>query len=333
MESPVDFTDTDSFSKAAKTAPIFSVSDPTNPRTKITFTNINLKRSKMYRAGTKIMEDRRADGLGFPLFFSDIGSISPYANSGRPVRKYITTKQLRLMEFTMENIIKLIDLSVKKGKVGIESFLVKSDPNKVAYDAIFPTQPDLHYEKNNPGVSQEFKYMNRTIAQCVCEIGFDGWVAMPGNDVKQQVIDREMIEMFRKIKTAIKTEQDKEKTQQSKEKIEKLESMIEKLMSVQKYDYVDYAPEILVCNPSENIIMMEEPKVEEPKVEEPKVEEPKVEESKTRVSPQTKRGGKHRDRKHRDRKHRGGKHRGVSRKDRSRKDRNHSRRKTRNSRK
>ena len=116
MESLVDFTDTDSFSKAVKNAPVLSVQDPTNPETKITFTNINLKRSKIYRAGTKIMEDKRDRGLGYPLFFSDIESISPYANSGRPVRQYRTTKQLRLMEFTMENIIKLIDLSVKKAR-------------------------------------------------------------------------------------------------------------------------------------------------------------------------------------------------------------------------
>jgi hypothetical protein len=333
MESLVDFTDTDSFFKAVKNAPVLSVQDPTNPKTKITFTNINLKRSKFYRAGTKIMEDKRDRGLGYPLFFSDIESISPYANSGRPVRQYRTTKQLRLMKFTMENIIKLIDLSVKNGKIGIESFLVKSDPKKVAYDAIFPTQPDRNYETNNKGVSQEFKYMNRTIAQCVCEIGLDGWIAMPGNDVKQQVINREMIEMFKNITTAIKTEQEKEKTQQSKEKIEKLELMINMLMSVQKYDYVDYAPEILVCNPSQNIIMVEEPKVEEskveePKVEEPKVEEPKVEESKTDKtkttgSSPTKRGGKHR----------GSKHRGGKHKDRSRKGRDKSRRKTINNRK
>lgn len=258
MSSLVDFTDTNAFFDAAKPAPNFNVPDPTNSETKISLTTVNLKKSNLYRAGTKIMEDKREGGLGFPLFFSDKYSISPYANSGRAVRKYKTTNRLRLMEFTMENLIKLVDLSVKRGKIAIESFLVKTKPEITEYDAIFPTQPDNNYETNNPGVSKEFKYMNRTIAQCVCEIGLDGWIAMPGNNVKQQVIDREMLEMLKKIKTALQAEQDKEEKQQDASKIEKLQSMIQMLMSIQKFNYVEYAPEILVCNPNTNIIMVEE---------------------------------------------------------------------------
>ena len=191
-EDIVDFTDTGAFSKAVIDRDVHLVEDPENG-TQITFNTILLKKSKIYRAGTKRMEDRRDGGLGFPLFFSDEKNAITYVNSGasgtkRPIRQYKTTKELRLMEFTMENIIKLVYLSKKKGKVGIESYLLKTNPSK-NYDAIFAITEDADYETNNPGVLEEFKYMNRTIAQCVCEIGLDGWIAMPENDVKQRVFN------------------------------------------------------------------------------------------------------------------------------------------------
>jgi hypothetical protein len=154
----------------------------------------------------------------------------------------------------------LVYLSKKKGKVGIESYLLKTNPSK-NYDAIFAITEDADYETNNPGVLEEFKYMNRTIAQCVCEIGLDGWIAMPENDVKQRVFNPQItIAVNTLISQINKLNEIKNKTEEIGKTIKDLEKTYSSIMnapSEMTSIYVDYAPEIVICNPNVNIIQEE----------------------------------------------------------------------------
>ncbi len=151
MSKIVDFTDTTAFGRAIK-----------NVKNANGLDVCTLKPSYIYRSGD----------LNNFCFFSDIETISPYMRESRPVIKYKTPKDVKLLIFNWKNIITVLSSLPPEAIQVFDRYIV--DPET---KTIFPASP------------YEGTYLNKLFAMLVCELGFDGWIANTDCDVQQQNIN------------------------------------------------------------------------------------------------------------------------------------------------
>lgn len=140
------------------------------------------------------------------MYLSDKESIAPYINSGRAQHKYTVETPLRLFVFNTENIRLFVNFLHTEGSVDVRGYM---DENNV----IWPALPVSQMDPNERPI-----YMNRVIAEALCDSGLDGWIALPDNDIRQKNMN-----MKKYIETG---------------EIE--------------FEMNPYAPEVMICNPNVN---------------------------------------------------------------------------------
>ena len=156
---------------------------------------------------------------GLPNFFSDKISIKPYTGSigSSAISSYKTKDIAVLFVMSHENIDKLA--SQEEGiRKFVDGFYRQNDEKGNRF--IIPSHVFSAIKK---GDTLYYYNSNRVFADMICVKGFDGWIALPDNKLRQRNIStkyKEKRELYEK---------------------EKKEGKLE-------YTYNDYAPEIVICN-------------------------------------------------------------------------------------
>jgi hypothetical protein len=144
-----------------------------------------------------------------PAFFGDSQSIRIYgANHENPTSRYRVVKQPRLFILDGIHLIAMFKRAfgpiTKEDELTIMAYISPPLNEKTTYPPGFDEEHDLviqptgfvtredleNYKAHGKGL-----YVNRKMANLVCRLGFDGWVALPG-DLYQWVPSRNTVARY-----------------------------------------------------------------------------------------------------------------------------------------
>lgn len=132
------------------------------------------------KVGTKIFrgdhERKVLPSTEVPVFFSDMISATIYTRGDlSKLSGFRVKKQPKLFQLSYENLVKMFDEDdrlTKEEKTALDIYLQVKDDLPPFIVPVFFLKPE-----NAQG--EHKLYLNRRILNCVCRLGYDGWIAMP----------------------------------------------------------------------------------------------------------------------------------------------------------
>jgi hypothetical protein len=203
--------------------------------------------AKVFRADR---EGAVAPSTEVPAFFGNRVTISPYTKP-LPGKKaleetstlsaYTITKSPRLFHMTLESVQELFNSFVERiNTAGINesetdflnySLTMLSQYFPPGVGVVIPSLPTPPSPFSKPSEKHR-SYMNRTIADILCHLGYDGWIVKPFNLKERQGLEQVSIVRLKEISDKTKIP---------------LPVLLENPKALERAS-ISYPPEIMLCN-------------------------------------------------------------------------------------